>query len=87
MCGILGAITSGKCVNEGLFQTALLTLNHRGPDGRGVYHHHGISLGHTRLSIVDLSSNGAQPMHFYTSNKIALASIEFNSHNNGGGGG
>lgn len=36
---------------------------HRGPDGTGAYCKGGVSLGHNRLSIIDLSAAGAQPMH------------------------
>jgi len=38
------------------------TLRHRGPDDRGIYLDANISLGHTRLSILDLSPKGHQPM-------------------------
>ncbi len=38
------------------------TLNHRGPDDSGVYLTEHAGLGHTRLSIIDLSSAGHQPM-------------------------
>ena len=37
-------------------------LSHRGPDAHGVWTGDGIALGHTRLSILDLSEAGAQPM-------------------------
>ena len=37
------------------------TLNHRGPDDKGVYVHGPVGLGHTRLSIIDLST-GQQPI-------------------------
>jgi len=39
------------------------TLHHRGPDDRGVFVDGFAGLGHTRLSIIDLSSAGHQPMH------------------------
>jgi asparagine synthase (glutamine-hydrolysing) len=44
--------------------TMAATLHHRGPDARGVWADAtaGIAFGHTRLSIVDVSSAGAQPM-------------------------
>ncbi|HEV8442340.1 MAG TPA: asparagine synthase (glutamine-hydrolyzing), partial [Steroidobacteraceae bacterium] len=38
------------------------TLVHRGPDGAGVFVAPGIALAHRRLSIIDLSASGAQPM-------------------------
>lgn len=62
MCGILGLITQGAPVDASRFDQALNTLSHRGPDGRGVYSHDGVQLGHRRLSIIDLSSAGNQPM-------------------------
>ena len=63
MCGIIGAIP-GQEENE--FLHALNTMIHRGPDGFGVWHDEDnwISLGHRRLSILDLSENGKQPMFY-----------------------
>jgi len=39
-------------------------LAHRGPDDDGVFEEEGIALGHRRLSIIDLSSDGHQPMNY-----------------------
>ena len=65
MCGILGTIPS---TGNSKFKKALDTLYHRGPDGYGVKNlGDSISLGHRRLSIVDLSSKGRQPMSDITS--------------------
>ena len=65
MCGILGTIPS---TGNSKFKKALDTLYHRGPDGYGVKNlGNSISLGHRRLSIVDLSSKGRQPMSDITS--------------------
>ncbi len=61
MCGILGTIPFS---NPDIFNKALNTLTHRGPDNKGIFHNEVVSLGHTRLKIIDLSNNGAQPMHF-----------------------
>jgi len=59
MCGILGVV--GK-IEEQVFKKQLDTLAHRGPDGWGVWSDEKITLGHRRLSIIDLSDRGKQPM-------------------------
>jgi asparagine synthase (glutamine-hydrolysing) len=65
MCGILGTIPS---TDNSKFKKALDTLYHRGPDDYGVKNvGNSITLGHRRLSIVDLSSKGHQPMSDITS--------------------
>ena len=43
-------------------QCALNTIAHRGPDGHGLYIDEHAILGHVRLSIIDLSNAGQQPM-------------------------
>lgn len=61
MCGIFGYV--GEISRE----TALICTNmlaHRGPDGFGLWEGNGVTLGHRRLSILDLSDAGAQPMSF-----------------------
>jgi asparagine synthase (glutamine-hydrolysing) len=66
MCGINGiaALSMQTKINERDVRSMLPALHHRGPDGSGVYLDSGqrIGLGHTRLSIIDLTG-GAQPMH------------------------
>ncbi len=61
MCGILGTIPS---VEPRRFQSALDRLAHRGPDGERTWAHpqQHITLGHRRLSIIDLKPEAAQPM-------------------------
>jgi len=61
MCGILGSIPSSDDI---FFKKTLHLLSHRGPDGSSVLHINGISLGHTRLSISDLSADAAQPLKY-----------------------
>ncbi len=63
MCGIIGV--AGKIPSEQKFLRARDVLSHRGPDGAGSYFVPGecIALGHRRLSIIDLSRAGVQPMH------------------------
>lgn len=58
MCGIFGF--TGKDSN--LLKEGLSIISHRGPDDSGTYLDKSISLGHRRLSIVDLSKSGRQPM-------------------------
>ena len=67
MCGIVGVI--GK---KEINQVDLLScLKHRGPDSSGHFSDSNIFLGHTRLSIQDLSENGNQPM-FSTDNRYVI---------------
>lgn len=60
MCGICGFV--GYPEEKDLLGTMLSTLVHRGPDDNGTYIQPGIALGHTRLSIIDLTT-GHQPIH------------------------
>lgn len=62
MCGILGVVSASGQNNTEHFQKALMLLKHRGPDAHAVWHENGCSLGHTRLSIIDLSREANQPM-------------------------
>ena len=61
MCGILG-VFSEKEINKENFNSALKLIRHRGPDDHGIYSDNFIVLGHNRLSIIDLSKHGRQPM-------------------------
>lgn len=66
MCGILGGVWRGALPVESQFDKALEALRFRGPNDRGIEQFgcgpaH-VVLGHTRLSIIDLSSAGHQPM-------------------------
>jgi asparagine synthase (glutamine-hydrolysing) len=70
MCGIAGF----NWEDQELIKRMSSILVHRGPDGEGIYTDTGISLGHRRLSIIDLSSAGAQPM----SNKEGDLTITYN---------
>jgi asparagine synthase (glutamine-hydrolysing) len=61
MCGIFGVSSIQRNEIEKA-HTALHTLTHRGPDGWHFKHQNNVYLGHRRLSILDLSENGQQPM-------------------------
>jgi asparagine synthase (glutamine-hydrolysing) len=58
MCGICGFNWS----DQELIARMTKTLQHRGPDQDGLYCDDKISLGHRRLSIIDLSEHGRQPL-------------------------
>lgn len=66
MCGILGLFRRHGRTDEARFLKALRSLEHRGPDGEGWLTFVGdsgeLALGHRRLSIIDLSPAGHQPM-------------------------
>lgn len=67
MCGICGKISlNGSPVAPDLLSRMTGLLSHRGPDGEGTYLHRGsrvsAGLGHRRLSIIDVSDAGRQPM-------------------------
>ena len=58
MCGICGF----NWDDETLLNDMLESIKHRGPDDRGIYTDGRISLGHNRLSIIDLSKKGKNPI-------------------------
>jgi asparagine synthase (glutamine-hydrolysing) len=63
VCGIAGILNN---IDPDLKRAVLNrmgdSLSHRGPDGSRIYEDSNIGLVHTRLSIIDLSDNGSQPM-------------------------
>lgn len=73
MCGI-NAIFS--LTGEGNFSSPVQAMNtalaHRGPDNDGLYSQSGITLGHRRLSIIDLSAAGNQPMRSPFANQVIV---------------
>lgn len=58
MCAISGTTKNDRALIEHLN----LMQKHRGPDGSAVYQGDGITLGHNRLAVIDLSNRAAQPM-------------------------
>ncbi len=61
MCGIAGILKPNPDKPENL-EKAIAALQHRGPDGSGIWTAPHIGLAHTRLSILDLSNHASQPM-------------------------
>ncbi|MFA6392457.1 MAG: asparagine synthase (glutamine-hydrolyzing), partial [Patescibacteria group bacterium] len=75
MCGIVGVINlDQKSVDKKDIERMTRIIKHRGPDDEGCFIDKNIGLGHCRLSIIDLSSAGHQPM----SNKDGSIWIIFN---------
>lgn len=62
MCGIVGRAYKGAATRKPLSEEILNKLAHRGPDGLGVYTSDYVQFGHVRLSIIDLTDAGRQPM-------------------------
>ncbi|MBC8373444.1 MAG: asparagine synthase (glutamine-hydrolyzing) [Planctomycetes bacterium] len=73
MCGIVGIMDSRPVVDGGLLATMRDTMRHRGPDDAGLWwdDRRQVGLAHRRLSIIDLSPGGHQPMTD-ESGKLAL---------------
>lgn len=101
MCRIVGWKNSGqyseRSFDEHLIHSMTSTLIHGGPDGEGVYidPEEGISLGHTRLAVLDLSDCGHQPMSWdnwvitfngeiynFSSIKVELISLGYTFNSN-----
>ncbi len=66
MCGIAGIISKGRKIQLPELKQMTDAIRHRGPDGEGhwIDKEDNIGFGHRRLSILDLSENGKQPMHY-----------------------
>ena len=64
MCGIVGKLFHDpqRPVRREILDAMTDRLAHRGPDARGVFVDGSVGLGHRRLSIIDLSADGSQPM-------------------------
>lgn len=65
MCGISGIINKDNSrVKKDEIKKINNLIAHRGPDDEGFYIEKNFAFGHRRLSILDLSSDGHQPMHY-----------------------
>ncbi len=63
MCGIAGIwLRDGQQVDENALTNMLDSIKHRGPDGQDIWRDGAIGIGHTRLSIIDVSELSLQPM-------------------------
>jgi len=65
MCGIAGIVNiEGGGIKKDMLESMTRVLRHRGPDDAGLYLDRNVGLGHRRLSIIDLSPAGHQPMSY-----------------------
>jgi len=81
MCGFAGVLGSGQ-VNEGLLRPMATAIHHRGPDDQGVWcdQDAGVGFAHTRLSILDLSPAGHQPMFSFSGRYVIAFNGEIYNH-------
>ena len=73
MCGIAGLILKNGAstgIADNIRRMTQL-IQHRGPDGEGVYCYQNLGLGHRRLAIIDVSPDGHQPM-FYSNDQLVI---------------
>jgi asparagine synthase (glutamine-hydrolysing) len=79
MCGISGYTHLDSAPIPGRIQAAVASLTHRGPDQQGVFESACISLGATRLKIIDLES-GNQPIVSEDGNRVIAFNGEIYNH-------
>ena len=65
LCGFTGEVIDwdGHCSRDAVIKAMTDKITHRGPDSSGVYTDAGIGMGLRRLSIIDLSETGDQPIY------------------------
>lgn len=73
MCGIAGLVIKNGNTDNMAARMREMTdiIQHRGPDGEGIYCYQNMSIGHRRLAIIDLSPDGHQPM-FYQDEQLVI---------------
>ena len=82
MCGICGFYSGVKSTNYNTIAKMSLAISHRGPDGSGSWldKNSSMVLGHQRLSILDLSEAGSQPMQSSSSRFVITFNGEIYNH-------
>jgi len=70
MCGITGYISDK--IGKAELQQSVEALKHRGPDNLGLFCENNIGLGHSRLSILDLSDSANQPIFSHSGNSVMV---------------
>ena len=81
MCGIVGIVRfDGRPVRREEIRAMTDSVAHRGPDDEGVLAEGGLGIGMRRLSIVDLSPSGHQPMFNETEDAAVVFNGELYTH-------
>ena len=83
MCGICGIIFNNKKVlkdRPDMIKSMTEVMHHRGPDDSGVYLDDWLGLGHRRLSILDLTPTGRQPMSDDSDDIVIVMNGEIYNH-------
>ena len=85
MCGITGFVRVGglaPCEGEAIGRKMRDMLAHRGPNDSGLWveHRFGVVLAHRRLSVIDLSSSGHQPMRSPSNRYVIVLNGEIYNH-------
>ncbi len=80
MCGIAGIVDYKNPIDESLLHRMNMRMAHRGPDDSGVFVHDSVGFAHHRLSILDLSSLGHQPMVSSCGNYVIVYNGELYNH-------
>lgn len=80
MCGIACYFGSNKSEGEKFGAKSAAQLHHRGPDDSGIYNGDHVTLAHTRLSILELSPLGHQPMQSSCGRYIIIFNGEIYNH-------
>jgi asparagine synthase (glutamine-hydrolysing) len=81
LCGIVGFTRKNWNPAAGRIQSAVATIVHRGPDQQGVFESNLVSLGATRLKIIDLGS-GDQPISSEDGDSVIVFNGEIYNHQN-----
>jgi len=79
VCGIAGFTTLDNPLERGRISGVIATIDHRGPDGRGVHESGCVALGNARLSIIDVDA-GRQPMYANGGDVVIVYNGEIYNH-------
>jgi len=83
MCGILGILkqrNSEYYIEDSVIKKMCSSIMHRGPDNSNYWIESGIALGHQRLSVLELSISGNQPMHSTDDRFVIIYNGEIYNH-------